>query len=117
MTCPYCKGKADLVDSKVIYKRVSYGMAWLCKPCDAYVGCHYGTNKPLGRLANKELRQWKMKAHHVFDPLWKTGKLSRNRAYSVLAEKLEMDIRKCHIGMFDVEECKKVVEIFEQGEI
>ncbi|WP_088258626.1 zinc-finger-containing protein [Fimbriiglobus ruber] len=24
--------------------------------CDAYVGCHPGTETPLGRLANKELR-------------------------------------------------------------
>ena len=31
-------------------------MIYICKPCDAYVGVHKGTDKALGRLANKELR-------------------------------------------------------------
>ena len=29
----------------------------------AYVGVHKGTDKPLGRLANAELRYWKKRAH------------------------------------------------------
>ena len=49
--CPYCGRQAEYVDSKVIYGR-SYGMAYLCRNCDAYVGVHRGTDEPLGRLAD-----------------------------------------------------------------
>lgn len=56
--CPYCGRQAEYVDSKVIYGR-SYGMAYLCRNCDAYVGVHRGTDEPLGRLADASLRKWK----------------------------------------------------------
>ena len=108
--CPYCGKEAELIDSSVIYGR-SYGMAYICFDCDAYVGTHKGTEKPLGRLANAELRKWKMRAHDAFDPIWKSRKMSRKKAYSWLAEKLKLPEEKTHIGMFDIGMCKKVIEI------
>lgn len=74
--CDYCGRETEYVDSKVIYGK-SYGKIYLCRNCMAYVGVHKGTDKPLGRLANAELRNWKKAAHAVFDPLWKYGLLSR----------------------------------------
>lgn len=65
--CDYCGRQAEYVDSKVVYGK-SYGMMYLCRNCMAYVGVHKGTDKPLGRLANAELRYWKKRAHAVFDP-------------------------------------------------
>ena len=59
--CDYCGRQAEYVDSKVIYGK-SYGMMYLCRNCMAYVGVHKGTDKPLGRLANAELRYWKKAA-------------------------------------------------------
>lgn len=112
--CPYCKRRAQLVDSKEVYDR-SYGMIFLCRPCQAWVGCHKGTKRPLGRLANAELRQWKSKAHLYFDRSWRGKKKSRGRAYELLAEKLNIDQEDAHIGMFDVEQCKKVVELYGGG--
>lgn len=109
-SCPYCGSKAKLVDSTVVYGR-SYGLIWDCRPCDAYVGVHKGTTNPLGRLANKELRKWKIKAHAAFDPLWKSGTMTRSNAYAKLATALKMDTKKVHIGMFDVETCKRVVQV------
>lgn len=70
--CDYCGRETEYVDSKVIYGK-SYGKIYLCRNCMAYVGVHKGTDKPLGRLANAELRNWKKAAHAVFDPLWKYG--------------------------------------------
>ncbi len=117
--CPYCEQPAKLVDSQIIYGR-SYGMAWFCKPCDAWVGCHKNskTHAPLGRLANAELRDWKKKAHAVFDLLWQrkmrrdkcTKGKARKAAYGWLAKQLEITVKDCHIGMFNIEKCKKVVE-------
>ena len=110
--CDYCGRRAEYVDSKVVYGR-SYGMIYLCRNCMAYVGVHKGTDKPLGRLANAELRHWKIQAHDAFDPLWKYGpfKGRRNEAYAWLASQMGLPVEKTHIGMFDVQQCKRVIQI------
>ena len=112
--CPYCNKEAELVTGDIIYphRQDLYEKSfYLCEPCNAYVGCHNGTDEPLGRLANAELRQAKMWAHKFFDAIWKSGKMKRKQAYEWLADKLEIEIEDCHIGMFDIDMCKKVVEI------
>ncbi len=119
MTCPYCGQPPVLVSGVVIYPHRSDlwdKSFWFCPPCGAYVGCHPGTVVPLGRLADKELRDAKMAAHAAFDPLWKRNSegqrmRSRRAAYRWLAEKLGVSIDHCHIGQFDVEQCRRVVEI------
>jgi len=112
--CPYCGRKAEYVDSAEIYGK-SYGMVYLCRPCDAYVGVHDGTDTPLGRLANRELRRWRNRAHAAFDPLWQQGpyRRRRNDAYAWLAGKMGLTKEKTHIAMFDVEQCKQVIQIMD----
>jgi len=107
--CDYCGGQAELTSSAEVYGGKYYGMIYLCRPCWAYVGCHPGTKNPLGRVANAELRDWKKRAHVAFDWLWKSGRMGRNEAYRYLSDKLDIAPEKCHIGMFDVEQCKIVV--------
>ena len=121
-TCPYCNQPAALVTGAVIYPHrpdLHHKMFWQCKPCKAFVGCHDkgvgqgdGT-KPLGRLANAELRQWKQRAHAAFDPVWKARHMSRRDAYAWLAGQLGIKAEDCHIGMFDVDQCRAVVEAVE----
>lgn len=114
MKCPYCNKDVELVYGNIIYPHrpdLYKKLFYLCGPCKAYVGCHPGTDKPLGRLANSELRIAKQLAHSSFDPMWRNGKQSRSNAYSWLAEKLSIEKKECHIGMFDIEMCNKVVEI------
>ena len=108
--CPYCLEPAKLVDNEVIYGR-NYGNSWLCVPCDAYVGCHKGTDNPFGRLANKDLRQAKIRAHIAFDPLWKSKKMTRREAYIWLSKKLGVETKDCHIGMFSIYQCDLTVTI------
>ncbi len=60
---------------------------------------------PLGRLANAELRLEKRKAHAAFDPLWKSGQMTRRDAYAWLSEATGIDADRCHIGMMDVSDC------------
>ena len=109
--CPYCGQPAKLVDSALVYGGRSYGMIWDCRPCDAYVGTHKNSkdNAPLGRLANKELREWKKRAHAVFDHLWKSGQMTRPQAYKHLQKIMGMSAGEAHIGMFDVTGCKRLV--------
>jgi len=135
--CPYCGSEARLVDSSLIYGR-SYGMAWVCgnyPRCDAYVGCHKGTDKPLGRLADSRLRAAKKRAHAVFDPLWQDAhhlyeplpegkegrravrrihKTARTRAYAWLAHQIGVAGDACHIGEFDLEQCEATVRLCQE---
>lgn len=110
--CPYCGERAEFVDSKIVYGK-SYGKIYLCRKCLAYVGVHKGTDKPLGRLANAELRYWKKAAHAAFDPVWKYGRFRgyRNAAYGWLAGRMGLPVEEMHIGMFDVAQCKKAIQI------
>lgn len=114
LTCPYCGNTAELVTGVVRYPHrpdLSEKLFYQCLPCDAYVGCHPGTDKPLGRMANAELRVAKVMAHRAFDPLWQSGYMARRVAYKWLAYELDMANSACHIGMFDVEQCKRVVAV------
>ncbi len=118
--CPYCGGNALLVTGAVIYphrKDLAAKRFYQCAPCDAYVGCH-PSGQPLGRLANMELRQAKMSAHAAFDPLWKPvgGSRARSRAYRKLAQLLGIPPSDCHIGAFDVHQCRRVVEVLKTSQ-
>lgn len=107
--CPYCRSRPQLVDSDVIYGR-SYGAIYLCKPCDAYVGCHKGTTIPYGRLADARLRASKRETHRAFDRLWKEGGMTRTEAYTWLATELNLSPQEAHVGMLDLEQCAKATE-------
>lgn len=110
MNCPYCQKEALWCENKVIYGKnlgKSY-MCYHCKDCDAHVGCHKNTKRPLGTMANKELRKLRVEAHALFDPLWKRGKMSRNQVYAWLSHKMGTVI---HIGESDKETCRKIIEI------
>lgn len=109
--CPYCGKESEYVDSIVIYGR-SYGMIYLCKPCDAYVGTHKSApDIALGRLANKELREAKKQAHFFFDQLWTNKYFDRKSAYEWLCKEMNLHRDLCHIGMFNVEQCNQVVTV------
>lgn len=116
--CPYCGKPADFVDTAEIYHGKSYGMAYLCRPCNAYVGVHKGTDKPKGSLANAELRNWRKAAHRAFDPLWKYGifKHQRNNAYAWLSKKMGIPIEETHIAMFDIAKCRDAINLINKGD-
>jgi Fe-S cluster biosynthesis and repair protein YggX len=115
--CSYCSQPTEYVDSAKVYGR-TFGMIYHCISCEAWVGVHKGTNKALGRLANKALRKWKQEAHKYFDPLWRkkmqqgfSKTKARHKAYKWLAKQMGLPVKETHIGMFDVDQCKQVVEI------
>lgn len=110
--CNYCEKFSKKVSGKEIYphRKDLYKLTFYsCSGCNAYVGCHGSSDKPLGRLANAELRKAKGAAHRAFDPLWRLGDMKRPQAYKWLAKELGIDGSDCHIGMFDVETCENVV--------
>lgn len=110
--CPYCGKNAELADSAEIYHGQHYGMIWLCRSCDAYVGTHKnGRHTPLGTLANGELRKWRKRAHSLFDTLWKKKGMKRQDAYKIMQKLMEMSKREAHIAKFSVEQCKQLIEL------
>ena len=115
VTCPYCNIEAVRALGDKIYPHrpdLAQKRFYLCHQCGAYVGCHPGTWKELGRLANEELRKAKSLAHAHFDQLWRgAGKMSRREAYSWLAKAMGIDVSDCHIGMFDVDQCHRAIDL------
>ena len=58
----------------------------------------------MGILANKEMRDMKIKCHELFDKEWKKEKnrpKARKAAYKNLAHRLGIKVRDCHFGYFD----------------
>jgi hypothetical protein len=111
LICNHCGKEAVWVENKEIYGR-NYGdsyMVWWCKPCDAFVGCHKNTRVPKGRfLAKRELREARKLAHSIIDPLWKSGRYSRNKVYMELARAFK---RQVHVGDTETpEECHEIIK-------
>ena len=112
--CPYCHKKAMMVTGATMYPHRSdlhSKYFYLCRPCQAHVGCHPGTTVPLGILANQALRRARSAAHAAFDPMWKGKSMKRKEVYQWLADGLGINVADCHIGAFDLQMCQKVVTL------
>ena len=114
--CPYCGETSRLTTGREVYpgrnRRELHGKYfYVCTPCDARVGCHMNTIIPLGGLADAQLRAARTAAHRAFDTKWQCGTMTRTQAYNWLAKQLGTDSKQCHIGMFDVETCQRVVAL------
>lgn len=110
--CQYCNQPAALVTGTVIYPHrpdLAQKLFYHCLPCEAYVGCHPNTVKPLGVLANAELRMAKCRAHEVFDLIWKEGYMPRGKAYTWLGK--ELNLTSPHIGEMTVHQCVRTREL------
>lgn len=107
--CPYCRVPARRVDSANIYHGRSFGLIYLCTnypQCDARVGAHSRTKRPLGTMARKTLRGLRRECHAKFDPLWKDGTLTRSAAYQFLERLMRVGVAEAHIARFDERRCR-----------
>lgn len=122
--CKECERESELVTADEIYPHrhdLWDKLFYVCGGCGSRVGCHDGTEKPLGRLSNSEQRKWKRMAHAAFDPLWKrklarekcSKSKARNAGYKWLAEQMQIPVKRCHIAMMSIDECKHVINICE----
>lgn len=112
MICPYCKNEAKYCENKEIYGR-NFGksyMCYFCRPCNAYVGTHQNSTIPLGTMANKELRGWRIRTHRAIDAYWKARLCSRGRMYALLRDIFGKVV---HVGESDIEMCQKIIKATE----
>ncbi len=122
--CRYCGGVIKLVPAFSIYGETSAKRLGLesehiyqCQNCNARVGCHRGTTRPLGNVANEILRLKRMETHQVFDGYWKQRGMSRTAAYRWLAKQMELPEGKAHIGGFEMDECQRVIDLCKKDEM
>lgn len=115
--CRYCGGVIRLVPARVIYGEAAtrLGMEteniYLCQNCNARVGCHKGTNRPLGNVANEVLRLKRMETHQVSDAFWKSKGMTRTQGYKWLARQMDIPERHAHIGGFEMDDCQRVIAL------
>lgn len=115
--CRYCGGIVRLVPAESVYgdSAVRLGLKgeklYQCQNCNARVGCHRGTIRPLGDLANEVLRLKRIETHQVFDAYWTEHAMSRTQAYRWLAKKMHLPERKAHIGGFEIHQCQKLIDL------
>jgi len=120
--CGECATPARLVTGAVIYPRrpdLAGKAYWRCTACGAYVGCHPGTQQPLGTPCSPTTRAARLAAHAAFDPLWQAKvqrdgvakKEARGSGYRWLAGQLGLDRADCHIGLMDAATARRVVDL------
>lgn len=104
--CPYCDGPVRLVVNSEIYRGRAYGdwpYAYLCRPCDAFVGLHPETDLPLGTLANRELREARKVAKRLWSMVASAERMDRTQAYAWLAKRMRIPPAECHFGHFNLQ--------------
>ena len=115
--CRYCGGPVRLVPAELVFgastERLGLlnEMLYQCQNCNARVGCHKGTTRPLGDVANEMLRLKRMETHRVFDEMWRRLKWSRTKAYKWLAKKMGLPDKEAHIGGFEMAQCQFVIDL------
>jgi DNA-directed RNA polymerase subunit RPC12/RpoP len=115
-TCNICGGKVIYTNNANIYgKSYGSGKCYLCTKCGAYVGTHVSRpRKAFGILADKHLRDLKIKCHDCFDKLWRNKKNAghkRSKYYKQLAYLLDIPLEECHFGYFDEKMLNKAFEV------
>lgn len=108
-----CSFNIELTTNDKIYKvkRGNWPFIYYCNDCGCAVGCHKNSFIPLGKMADRQTRRLRRKAHIEFDKLWKNGLLSRSKAYNWLALQLNIDYSECHISWFSKDQLKDVVTL------
>lgn len=108
--CCQCKQDVDslLVTGKDVYghrKDLHSLPFWRCNTCRNFVGCHHKTKnrtKPLGVIANKEIKNARIHIHALLDPIWQKKRLPSGVIYAKINEKLGYPYHTAEIRDIDV---------------
>lgn len=85
---------------------------WQCPCCKNFVGCHHKTKnptKPLGCIANSELKKARIHIHNLMDPLWKNKAIARKAIYEYLSNNLGYNYHTSSIK--SINEARKVYKL------
>lgn len=117
--CVDCGGLGVLKPGRDVYPHRDdlWGLQFYVCTCGARVGCHKGTDLPLGYPCGPATARVRDKAHRVFDGLWRrkmerdgvSKGSARGAAYRWLSQELRIPFGDCHIGMMDRATAQRVV--------
>ena len=102
VTCPDCRVRMRLLGKA----RLRY----ICPACKGSLSAD-ANGKPRGVPATLATRQWRRRAHTVFDRLWRQSQVSRSAAQRWLAAELGIATRQCHFSYMDGPMLKRVVKL------
>lgn len=75
-------------------------MLWVCTGCLNYISCHQhsgGLIKPMGCIANPELRAARKHIHAKLDAIWRLGFMTRNDIYASLSNSIGREYHTAEI--------------------
>jgi ssDNA-binding Zn-finger/Zn-ribbon topoisomerase 1 len=78
--------------------------------CNGTHGAH-PDGKPKGIPANKATREARVRAHFVFDKVWKERLKSRREAYRWMRDAMGLSASQAHIGRFDRDQCDHLMAL------
>lgn len=114
MRCPYCGSPVVFRSADGIYRdNKNRTMLYVCArypECDAYVRVHKGTKKPMGSLADHNLRSLRREAHRHFNCLYESGLMDKQQAYQWLADLISAPMSEAHIGHLGEYYCRQVIK-------
>ena len=114
MKCNYCGGETQIVKGAKLYPYhpdIGEKLFYYCACQPAWVGCHKNTDKPMGTLANSELRNLRREVHRQMDKIWQNGKMTRSQCYARMSKML--NVSHFHIGQCSVEQCYSALKTLE----
>ena len=96
--CPYCKSKGLLENKK-----------WVCSSCeDVSVGTYNGSTRPLGVMADRDTRAWRVRVHDELSYKWEYGQ-SKDEFYGWIGTTLKRGNKPSTIANLNTQECKILI--------
>ena len=113
--CPYCGGLAVLRPAEYVYGERNLNpdnYLYVCSgypSCDSYIGVHKKSMRPMGTLANGDLRHKRIEAHRALNKVVQAGIMTKHGAYIWLQNRLCLREKDMHIGMFSEYRCEETI--------
>lgn len=84
---------------------------WKCPVCGNFVGCHKGTFRPLGCIATPELKRARMSLHAYMDPLWRSGRIKRQKLYGIISRSLGYEYHTANTKSHEeIEQVRRIIQ-------
>ena len=77
--------------------------------CDSYIGAHKKSMRPMGTMADSNLRNKRIEAHRALDAIWKNGYMTKHSTYIWLQNRLNLREKDTHIGKFSYYLCEQTI--------
>ena len=119
--CPYCGAPAVCRPASTVYGnkiRTKGSYLYLCSrwpACDSYVAAHKRDRRPMGTLANGDLRHKRILAHRALEDFRQSRRMDKWAVYLWLQGKLGLNEHQTHIGMFSEQMCDRVIAVCKQA--